>query len=156
MAHVRPHTPAEPARFQPAPPGLALQGVLIGPQTRLLSGQEQLLDGDRRLADAQTYFHDDAGELPGHLVRLVADRAEVSDLAASLMSAARRDWMTLENLGTDMPLSEDFARPPLPAFGGRVRCRAIYAAAVMDDPAGRRIVQACAEAGEQVRLPPRW
>jgi Bacterial regulatory proteins, luxR family len=30
----------------------------------------------------------------------------------------------------------DFAQPPLPAFGGQVRCRSIYDAAAMEDPAG--------------------
>ena len=62
--------------------------------------------------------------------------------------------MTLENLATDMPLTEDFTQPPLPAAGGQVRCRSIYAAAAMDDPAARQIIQACAEAGEQARLLP--
>ena len=37
---------------------------------------------------------------------------------------------------------------------GQVRCRSIYAAAAMDDPAARQIIQACAEAGEQARLLP--
>ena len=62
--------------------------------------------------------------------------------------------MTLENLHTEMPLTEDFAQPPLPASGGRVRCRSIYDAAAMDDPVARRIIQACADAGEQARLLP--
>ena len=62
--------------------------------------------------------------------------------------------MTLENLHTEMPLTEDFAQPPLPAFGGRVRCRSIYAAAAMEHPVARRIIQACADAGEQARLLP--
>jgi DNA-binding NarL/FixJ family response regulator len=53
-----------------------------------------------------------------------------------------------------MPLTEDFADPPLPAFGGRVRCRSIYGASAMDDPVARRIIQACADAGEQARLLP--
>ncbi len=35
-----------------------------------------------------------------------------------------------------------------------MRCRSIYAAAVMDHPDGRRLVQACAAAGEQARLLP--
>ena len=46
--------------------------------------------------------------------------------------------MTLENLHTDMPLTDDSAQPPLPAFGGRVRCRSIYAAAAMDNPVARQ------------------
>ncbi|MGE5288468.1 MAG: LuxR C-terminal-related transcriptional regulator [Micromonosporaceae bacterium] len=155
MAHVHPHTPAEPAMFRPAPPDLALQGVLIGLQTRLLDGQEQLLNGYRRLAGAQarSYVGTD-DRLPAHLVRFVADKAEIGSVSASLIAAARKDWMVLESLGTDMPLTEDFAQPPLAAFGGRVRCRAIYPTTVMDDPAGRRIVRACAEAGQQARLLP--
>src|SRR6266487_5409607 len=70
------------------------------------------------------------------------------------MNTARKDWMTLENLCTEMPLTEDFAQPPLPAFGSRVRCRSIYDAAAMDHPVARRIIQACADAGEQARLLP--
>ena len=70
------------------------------------------------------------------------------------MNTARKDWMSLENLRTEMPLTEDFADPPLPAFGGRVRCRSIYDASAMDDPVARRIIQGCADAGEQARLLP--
>jgi DNA-binding CsgD family transcriptional regulator len=95
------------------------------------------------------------GRFPAHMVSMVSDRAEISELSVSLMNTARKDWMTLENLHTEMPLTDDFADPPLPAFGGQVRCRSIYGASVMNDPAGRRIVQACAEAGEQARLLPR-
>ena len=86
---------------------------------------------------------------------VVSDRKQISDLSASLVNTARKDWMTLENLATDMPLTEDFTQPPLPADGGQVRCRSIYAAAAMDDPAARQIIEACAEAGEQARLLPR-
>jgi DNA-binding CsgD family transcriptional regulator len=155
MAHVQPHSPADPAWLRPASPDLALQGVLVGHQTRLAHDQELLLDGHRRLADAQARFGIGMdGRLPEHLVSVVSDRAEISELSASLMNTARKDWMTLENLHTEMPLTGDFADPPLSAFGGRVRCRSIYAASVLDDPAGQRIVRTCADAGEQARLLP--
>jgi DNA-binding CsgD family transcriptional regulator len=156
MAHIQPHSSADPAWLRPASPDLALQGVLAGHQSQLARGQELLLDGHRRLADAQARFGVGAGSrFPEHLVSVVSGRAEISELSASLMNTARQDWMTLENLSTEMPLTDDFAQPPLPAFGGRVRCRSIYDAAVMEDPVGRRIVRACAEAGEQARLLPR-
>jgi len=155
MAHILPHTPADPAMLRPASPDLALQGVLAGHQNRLVREQELLVDGHRRLADAQARFGVGMnGRFPEHMVSVVADRAQISELSASLANTARRDWMSLENLHTDMPLTGDFAQPPLPAHGGRVRCRAVYDAAAMDDPAARRIIQSCADAGEQARLLP--
>jgi hypothetical protein len=121
----------------------------------LAHDQERLLDGHRRLAGAQARFGIGMnGRFPAHLVSVVADRAEISELSVALMNTARKDWMTLETLDTEMPLTDDFALPPLPAFAGRVRCRSIYAASAMDDPAARRIIGACAEAGEQTRLLP--
>ncbi len=135
MAHIQPHSPSEPAWLRPASSDLALQGVLAGHQNRLARDQELLLDGHRRLADAQAQFGIGVnGRFPAHLVSVVSDRAEISELSAALMNPARKDWMTLENLIPEMPLTEDFGRPPLPAFGGRVRCRSIYDAAAMDDP----------------------
>ncbi len=153
MAHVQPHSPTDPPWLRPASPDLALLGVLAGHQNRLAHDQELLLDGHRRLADAQAQFG--AGmnaTFPAHLVSVVSDRAEISELSAALANAARKDWMTLENLHTEMPLTDDFVQPPLPAFGGRVRCRSIYAAGAMEHPVARRIIQACADAGEQARL----
>ena len=155
MAHVQPHSPAAPAWLRPASPDLALQGVLAGHQNRLARDQELLLDGHLRLADAQArYGIGMNGRFPAHLVSVVSGRAEISELSVSLANTARRDWMSLENLHTEMPLTEDFAQPPLPAFGGQVRCRSIYDASVMNDPVGRRIVKACSEGGEQARLLP--
>jgi DNA-binding NarL/FixJ family response regulator len=156
MAHVLPHTPVDPAWLRPASPDLALQGVLAGHQNRLAREQELLVDGHHRLADAQARFGTGMnGRFPEHMVSVVSDRAEISELSAALANTAHRDWMTLENLNTDMPVTEDFAQLPLPAYGGRVRCRYIYDASSMDDPVARRVIQACADAGEQARLLPR-
>jgi DNA-binding CsgD family transcriptional regulator len=156
MAHIQPHSPTAPAWLHPAPPDLALQGVLAGHQHRLARDQELLLDGTRRLADAQARFGPTAnGRTPEHLVSVISDRAEISELSASLVNTARQDWMTLENLNTEMPLTEDFAQPPLSASRGLVRCRSIYEASVMDDPVGRHIIQASVEAGEHARLLPK-
>ena len=124
--------------------------MLAGHQYRLARDQELLLDGHRRLADAQAQFGTGMnGSFPAHLVSVVSARAEISELSAALANAARKDWMTLENLHTEMPLTDDFAQPPLPASGGRVRCRSIYAAGAMEHPIARRIIQASAEAGSR-------
>jgi len=153
MAHLQPHSPADPAWLRPATPDLAVQGVLAGHQNQLARDQERLLDGHRRLAEAQARFGIGMnGRFPTHLVSVVSDRTEISELSAALMNTARKDWMSLENLVTEMPLTDDFAQPPLLAFAGRVRCRSIYAASAMDDPIARRIIEGCAQAGEQARL----
>jgi DNA-binding CsgD family transcriptional regulator len=155
MAHIQPHSPTAPAWLHPASPDLALQGVLAGHQHRLARDQELLLDGTRRLAAAQARFGPAVnGHIPEHLVSVISDRGEISEFSASLVNTARQDWMTLENLSTEMPLTEDFAQLPLPASGGLVRCRSIYEASVMDDPVGRRIIQACVQSGEHARLLP--
>ena len=154
MAHILPHTPADPAWLRPAPPDIALQGVLAGHLHRMAQDQELLAEGHRRLADTQARASSMNDRLPEHLVSVVSDRAEISELSASLVNTARKDWMTLENLAADMPLTEDFAQPPLPAAAGQVRCRSIYDAAAIEDPVTRQIIQACADAGEQARLLP--
>src|SRR5258708_7197509 len=56
MAHVQPHSPANPAWLRPASPDLALQGVLAGHQNRLARELELLLDGQPRVADARAQF----------------------------------------------------------------------------------------------------
>jgi DNA-binding CsgD family transcriptional regulator len=155
MAHIQPPSPVDPAWLRPASPDLALQGVLAGYQSRLAREQELLLDGHRRLADAQAQFGTGmTGPFPEHLVAVISDRTEITELSASLINTARKDWMTLDNLHTEMPLTGDFAQPPLPAFGGRVRCRSIYSASAMEDPVAREVIRVCADAGERARLLP--
>ncbi len=79
MAHILPHTPADPAWLRPASPDLALQGVLAGHQNRLAQDSERLLAGHRRLADAQAqYATATNGTLPEHLVSVISDRTEPS------------------------------------------------------------------------------
>jgi hypothetical protein len=113
MAHIQPHSPADPAWLRPASPDLALQGVLAGHQSRLARDQELLLDGSRRLAAAQARFGPGVnGRFPEHLVSVVSDRAEIAELSASLVNTARQDWMTLENLHTEMPLTGSSGTAP--------------------------------------------
>ncbi len=105
-----------------------------GHQNRLAQGQELLWTATSGSPTRARYSRNMTGRSRTHLVSVVCDRTEISALSAALMNTARKDWMSLENLHTEMPLTEDFAQPPLPAFAGRVKCRSIYAAAAMDDP----------------------
>jgi hypothetical protein len=56
MAHILPHTPADPPWIRPASPDLALQGVLAGHQNRIAKDAERLLAGHHRLTEAQARF----------------------------------------------------------------------------------------------------
>src|ERR1700691_5747096 len=155
MAHVLPHSPTDPAWLRPASVDLALQGVLAGYQQQAAAHAQLMVDGQRRLADAQARYGTPLdARFPEHLVAVISDRAQISDLSAALANTARQDWMRLETFVTEMPLTADFAAPPLPASRGMVRCRSIYPAAAMDDPVAREIIGICADAGEQARLLP--
>src|SRR5260221_1887057 len=102
MAHILPHTPADPAWLRPASPDLALQGVLAGHQNRIAQDTERLLAGHRRLAEAQArYGTTRNGRSPEHLVEVISDRTQISELSASLINTARPDWMTLDDQATE-------------------------------------------------------
>jgi hypothetical protein len=94
MAHIQPHSPADPAWLRSASPDLALQGVLAGHQARLARDQELLLDGSRRLAAAQARFGPGMnGRFPAHLVSVISDRAEIAELSTSATPLTRnRFW----------------------------------------------------------------
>lgn len=53
MAHILPHSPADPVWLHVAP-DFALQAVLAGLQAQALRDQERILDCHQRLADAHT------------------------------------------------------------------------------------------------------
>jgi hypothetical protein len=118
MAHVLPHSPTDPAWLRPASVDLALQSVLAGHQQQAAAhAQLLLLDGQRRLADAQARYGTPLdARFPEHLVAVISDPAQISDLSAALASTARQDWMRLETFVTEMPLTADYAarRPRVP------------------------------------------
>jgi len=156
MAHVRPGGPAAPPRLVPAPPDLALQGVLADLGRRLLAEQERLLTGHRRLSEVNRVSASATGDGPlGQLVEIVTDRAEISRLSYSLINAARHDWLTLDNYVLETPVEETTGFAPLPVFEGEVRCRAIYETRCAEHPIGVKTIEAAVKAGEQARLLPR-
>ena len=106
-AHPAAH-PGPTAWLRPASPDLALKGVLAGHQNRLAREQELFVDGHRRLADAQARFEIGMNDrFPQHLVSVVSDRAQISELSAALANTRAGDGMTLENLTTGMPVTDD-------------------------------------------------
>ncbi|MGH3389689.1 MAG: LuxR C-terminal-related transcriptional regulator [Actinomadura sp.] len=155
MAHVRPDGSTSQPRLVPAPPDLALQGVLTELGRRLMAEQERLLTGHRRLSEANRVpTQDGTGPVDG-LIEVVTDRREISRLSYSLINAARYDWLTLDNYVVETPVTEETGFAPLPVFDGQVRCRAIYETKCAEHPIGVKTIEAAVQAGEQARLLPR-
>ncbi|MFD0857343.1 LuxR C-terminal-related transcriptional regulator [Actinomadura adrarensis] len=157
MAHIRSAGPARPRRLVPIPPELALHGALSNMTRQLLADHERLLDGQRRIAEAQPAPDIPTGESSAmsQLVQIITDREEIGDLSRALISTARFDWLTLDNQAVERPIDELSAAPPLPSFGGQVRCRSIYETQIAEHPLGSQAIEAGVKAGEEARLLPK-
>ncbi len=153
MAHVGSASP-DPPNLVPAPPELALQGILRKKQQRLLTDCEQLMDGHRRLSRMER-AQPSVNEVRHRLVEVVSDRTEISRLSHALVNTARDDWMSLENSRLETPLDEATGYTPPPAFANSVRCRAIYETTLMENPIGARTIEEAMSHGEEARLLPR-
>lgn len=153
MAHVGSASP-NPPRFKPAPPELALQGVLRKRQQQLLADCERLMDGHGRLFRIDR-VRPEADGIRHRLVEVVTDRAEITRLSHALVNLAQDDWMSLENARLETPLDEATGYSPPPAFEKSLRCRAIYEASLMDNTIGARTVEEAIRHGEEARLLPR-
>ncbi|GAA1892441.1 helix-turn-helix transcriptional regulator [Actinomadura bangladeshensis] len=155
MAHVQSSGPALPPRLAPVPPDLALQGTLAALTRRLVADQERLLAGQRRMAETNPWASPIVDESSDRLVRIITDREEIGNVSRSLITAARHDWMTMDNQSVERPMDELTAVPPPPSFEGHVRCRALYETSCAEHPVGVRTIEIAVEAGEEARLLPR-
>jgi len=153
LAYVIPHTATSPATFQAAPLDLALMGALADLQARVSREQKLLVDGNRKLTELQTRATwADRG--PEHLMKVITDRDEVLEKSRELITSARRDWMTLDNGQTDMPITDDYAVDAIPALRQQVRKRAVYDMCVFENPAAMRCIRLCTADGEEARTLP--
>ncbi|MFV2175531.1 LuxR C-terminal-related transcriptional regulator [Actinomadura sp. LOL_016] len=155
LAHVRGDGPTLSPRVMPTPPNLALQGALADLARRLTTEHERLLDGHRRMLDVNPSSSTATDGGTERLVQIVSDRDEIANLSRSLISTARRDWMTLDNYVLEVSVDEFITVSPLPSFEGEVRCRAIYETRCAEHPVGVKTIEAAVEAGEEARLLPR-
>ncbi|NKZ03264.1 helix-turn-helix transcriptional regulator [Actinomadura latina] len=155
MAHIRGGGPALPPQVMPTPPNLALQGALANLARRLTTEHERLLDGHKRMLDAHPSSSVVTGGGAERLVQIVTDRDEITDLSRSLISTARRDWMSLDNYVLEASVDEFITLSPPPSHEGEVRCRAIYEMRCAEHPVGARAIEVAVAAGEEARLLPR-
>jgi hypothetical protein len=117
MAHIQPHTPADPAWLRPISADLALQGILAGHQSQLAADHQRLLDGHERLAEAQAHFGIGMnGYFPEHLGAVVSDPAQISELSASLIPLDFRNrWLSVFNAVASTPYSVARSRVRIPS-----------------------------------------
>ncbi|WP_033323298.1 hypothetical protein [Actinomadura atramentaria] len=155
LAHVRSDGPSLPRRLVPVAPELALQGALADITRRLAADQERLLSGHRRMAEARFPGTGASDARIDRLVQIITDREEIESLSRGLISAAHRDWLTLDNQFVERPIDELTVVAPLPSFNGQVRCRSIYETRCAEDPVGLRTIELAVKEGEQARLLPR-
>ncbi|TDE29977.1 helix-turn-helix transcriptional regulator [Actinomadura sp. 6K520] len=155
MAHVQSSGPALPPRLTPVPPDLALQGTLADLTRRLVADQERLLAGQRRLAETHPWASPAVDESSDRLVRIITDREEIGNVSRALITAARHDWMTMDNGYVERPMDELTAVPPPPSFEGHVRCRALYETSCAEHPVGAKTIEIAVDAGEEARLLPK-
>jgi DNA-binding CsgD family transcriptional regulator len=153
MAHVGSASP-DPPHVVPAPPEMALQGILRKRQQQLRVDCELLIDGHGRLSRLDR-TRAESTEFRHRLVEVVTDRAEITRLSHALVNAAQDDWMSLENARLETPLDQATGYSPPPAFEKSLRCRAIYEAALLDNTMGARTVEEAIRHGEEARLLPR-
>lgn len=154
MAYVEPAGLALEPRFVAISPELALQGGIAALSRRLVAQQERLLEGHRRMAEAHP-FPGAFEAVESRLVRILTNRAEISDVSRALLSTARHHWLTLENFVMERPLEELVAMPPLPTFENKVKCRCIYQASCAETSIGARIIEIHMRGGEEARVVPR-
>ncbi|GAA4053681.1 hypothetical protein [Actinomadura miaoliensis] len=155
MAHVQSSGPGLPPRLVPVPPDMALQGTLADLSRRLVTEQERLLTGQCRMAETHPSPGPVVDGSVDRLVQIITDRDEIGRVSRALISAARTDWMTLDNQSVERPMDELTAVPPPPSFEGAVRCRAIYESACAEHPVGVKTIEVAVEGGEEARLLPR-
>ncbi|MBV9450753.1 MAG: response regulator transcription factor [Streptosporangiaceae bacterium] len=155
LAHVVPHTRTAPASFQAVRPDLALLVLLASFQAQAGKDHELIMSCVERLremlAGPVTRCTDD----PRQLVRVLTDKDEILTLSIDLIYSAHKDWMTLENTDTDMPITEDFGVRIPPALRGKVCCRGIYDLASVEHPVMARNIERAVAEGEIARVVPK-
>lgn len=153
MATVYVPAPASPPIIEPVDPDLAIQGVLFSKQTEVFRLQEQLTQGHRRAIEAHGMHRVISKHRPD-LAEILTDRDEISRMSGALINDARRDFMELDNLNRDVPMSIEWIVKGPASVEGQVTHRIIYDQAVVQDRVGRKVIEKCTAAGKQVRWRP--
>ena len=152
LAHVVPTSTTGPASVQAVTLDMALLTILAELQARTVQDFGLFMTCLERLREALPGPSGGCDEDPRHLVRIITDRDEIIALSSDLINSAHRDWMTLENTSTDMPITEDAGVQIPQAMRGTVRCRSIYDQAAVEHPGAFKAIQRAVAEGEEARV----
>jgi DNA-binding CsgD family transcriptional regulator len=154
LAREMPHMPDGEPVFRAASTELALAAVLTGLLGQATVTHERVLDCIKRLAEALAAPQaDDFGDFR-NCVRVLTDPEEIAAHSGDLINSAQRDYMSLEPVKTELPVTDNCAVTQAPALRGNVRVRAIYDRASAENPAISRAMELTRRAGEQARVLP--
>jgi DNA-binding CsgD family transcriptional regulator len=154
LAHVVPHTPTGPATFRAVSPDLAVVALLVEAIGKTAQDHDRIMKCLERLREYLPGPAGDCNEDAQHAVRIITDKQEVLDLSMNLINSTQHNWMTLENIITDMPMTEDYHVKIPAALRGKIRCRAIYDQPSVEHPVMARHIERAAAEGEEARVVP--
>lgn len=153
MATVYAPAASLPAIVEPVDPDLAIQGVLNSMQAKALDLQQLLAEGTRRAVEAHG-MHRANGKSRAELAEILADRDDIIRVSGAVINDARRDFLDVDSHHRDIPLSNGYVVEVPRSLEGRITFRSICDRQMLQDEAGRKFIQACLAAGQQIRWRP--
>lgn len=140
-----------PPVLEAVDPDLALPAVIQGLQIRSLDLQRRALEGSRRAREAGSLR---TAGTTSRVADILTDSDEISRVSAGVVNEATADFMELDNFYREQATSVEWIVNPPAATADRVRHRTIYDQAYMQDPVGRKGIEAAIAAGHEVRWRP--
>jgi dipeptidyl aminopeptidase/acylaminoacyl peptidase len=154
LAHHAPHSPEAPASLKATPLDVTMMAIVKDLKEQAVRLHERLLEGYENLSEVKSWPRPADGQSRDHLVRVITDPEDVTRQSLTMINGAQHDWMTLETLDSEMPLTEDFVVSAPPMLREGLRVRAIYDQASLDHPMAAANLQRSMAAGEQARVLP--
>lgn len=149
MATVYERAPGRPPVLDPVEPEMAIAGVLSGIQTQIAELQALMSKGTRRAMEAHGLRR--GGDGRPDLAVVLTDRDEIIRISGAVINDARSDFMDLDNAHRDLPISEGTRVTGPGLTEGHLHYRVIYDQAFVQSKSGRKFIEQCIEAGQQIR-----
>lgn len=151
MATVYAAAPDRPALAEPVDPDLAILGVLNDMHDQAADLHQRLTIGTRRAAEAHGMRRTTHAT---QLAEILTDREEIIRVSGAIINDAFHDFMELENLNKDIPISETMVTRAPGSLATRITHRLICDQALLQDKDGWKYISKAVAAGQQIRWRP--